>query len=495
MGSPAGRRAVIELLVDRLRWPAALVRERAASQIGSLIAGGDEEASEALIAWISRQELESLAAVGLLPFLYAAMQGGTGLPATDVLVSACRSPSVLSELYLRELDPARLDTPSRWQHAGVPPPEWEPPVVEHGAHLPLPEERLRERLHVIEKYYLVPLTRHFEFEVWALSRRHGSSLAVDHGAQGSSDRGYHPVWFTLASEIRLSAFLRTLAWASEKNTLPPEFVRAEAAVAAPVDLGLWRVAPTVPPSWWPRIEPSDERAELESEAAKVVRTVELAVESWQSEEEVVLAASGCIASAKLSRHDIQVRSFFQRPIGPVRPMSSELFDFAYNARARVSKEASPLRFEGLVTLATEPGQLKDWQVLPCSGWSSPATSNVWQAWRMVRGIQCPVDLLANGEVHMTCCEDSVDFTSEGELVGRWRDWSQDMSSLFVKDLPPSSGWALVAPRSVIDRFSRETGAKLGWAWEITSRSRDYSHQDFAEQKTHGQRGGSSVIRP
>ncbi len=486
---------MIELLVDRLRWPAGLVRERAASQIGRLIAGGDEEASEALISWISCQELESLAAAGFLPFLYAAMEGGTGLATADVLVAACGARSVLSELYLRELDPTYLDTPDRWQHAGIPPPEWEPPVIEHGVHLPPPEGHLRERLQFVEENFLVPLTRHFEFEIWTLSQRHGSLLSVDHRAQGRSDRGYHPAWFTLASEIRLSAFLRTLAWASENDTLPPGLVRAEAAVAAPVDLGLWRVPPTVPPNWWPRIEPSDERGELESETATVVRAVEPAVESWQSEDEVVLAASGCISSTELSQHDLHVRSFFQLPVGPVRPMSSELFEFLGDASMLVSQGGSPLRFEGLVTLATEPGRLSDWEVFPCSGWSSPAASNVWQAWRMVRGIQCPVDLLASGEVHVTCREDSVDFTSQGELVARWRDWSQDMSSLFVKDLLPSSGWALIAPRSVTDRFSEETGATLGWAWEITSHFRDHSYQDFVEHTIHGHQGGSSVIRP
>lgn len=486
---------MIELLVDRLRWPAALVRERAASQIGSLIADGDQEASEALISWVSRQELESLTAVGLLPFLYAAMQGGTGLAATDVLVSACRAHSVLSDLFLSELDPTYLDTPDRRQHAGIPPPQWKPPAIEHEVHLPPPEEYLRERLQFAEKDFLVPLTRRFEFEVWTLSQRYGSSLSVDHRAQGSNDRGYHPAWFTLASEIRLSAFLRTLAWASENNTLPPELVRAEAAVASPVDLGLWRVAPTVPPSWWPCIEPSDEQEQLESEAATVAREVELAVESWQSEDEVVLAASGCISNAKLSQHDLHVRSFLQRPVGPARPLSSELFDFLGNARVLVSHGASPLRFEGLVTLTTKPGRLKDWEVLPCSGWSRSAAGNMWQVWRMVRGIQCPVDLLANGEVLVTCHEDSVDFTSHGELVARWRDWSRDMSSLFVKDLLPSSGWVLVAPRSVTDRFARETGANLGWAWETKSHFRDHSYQDFVEHKIHGQRGGSSVIRP
>ncbi len=95
---------MIETLVDRLRWPAAMVRERAASQIGYLIASGHAEARESLTDWVSRQELESLAAIGLLPFLYAATRSGTTIPTASELGSVCNAGSVLSEMFLKEFD-------------------------------------------------------------------------------------------------------------------------------------------------------------------------------------------------------------------------------------------------------------------------------------------------------------------------------------------------------------------------------------------------------
>ena len=78
---------MIELLVDRLRWPAPLVRERAASQIGKLIAEGNSVARDALVTWIARQDLESLAAVGFLPFIKAAEITSLNTPPLAELVS------------------------------------------------------------------------------------------------------------------------------------------------------------------------------------------------------------------------------------------------------------------------------------------------------------------------------------------------------------------------------------------------------------------------
>ena len=110
---------MIELLVDRLRWPAALVRERAASRLGKLIRDGNQEARDHLIAWISRQELESLAAIGLLPFLHADARGGISRSTADELFSACRARSVLSELYLNHLDPSYACRPEIGRHSGA----------------------------------------------------------------------------------------------------------------------------------------------------------------------------------------------------------------------------------------------------------------------------------------------------------------------------------------------------------------------------------------
>ena len=118
---------MIEVLVDRLRWPAALVRERAASQLGQLIAEEYPGVSEALIHWIEAQELESLAAIGLLPFIFAAAKNGQWTIDTDQLVSCITAGSILSELYLNHLDSSHAIQQAIGRHSGSPPDSWQKP--------------------------------------------------------------------------------------------------------------------------------------------------------------------------------------------------------------------------------------------------------------------------------------------------------------------------------------------------------------------------------
>ena len=473
---------MIELLVDRLRWPAALVRERAASQLGKLIADGNQDAPDALIAWIAHQELESLAAIGLLPFLYAAASEDARSLAADELVSACKARSVLSELYLSHLDPSHVSCPRLCRHSGWPPVEWQVPDQVSNPPTRPPGAIFRERLQEIERCYMRSLTRQFDFEVSVLSEIHGESPMRALRATGSGEV-HHPGWRPLASEVWLSAFLRTLAWAASSESLPKDLAVQEAARASPIDLGLWGVRPTASPEWWPTIVTNGDRGEIDQEMVAILQNVEAAADAWGTGSHFVLAASGCISQTSLAQHDLEVRSFFQRPIGPDRPDSEGLFEYLRSVPASVSQESSPLRFEGVVTIDTTPRRLADWLVVPCSGSTHPDAIIVWQPWRGVRGIQCPSHELAASDIQAVCREDAIDYESGEGLIARWSDWAQGLSAVTVRNLLPASGWVLVAPRAVVDRFSEATGMKLAWAWEITSHFREYSYGDFVEHQS------------
>ena len=485
---------MIEILVDRLRWPAALVRERAASQLGNLIVEGNHEVRDALIAWIARQELESLAAVGLLPFLYAAARASSEGFTTNELASACKARSVLSELYLSHLDPSRAIRPELGRYS-EPPSGWQASDKVTQASTESLEAHLRDQLHRVELYFLRPLTRQFDFEVSVLSTRHGESPARAFSAAGTREFGHHPGWQPLGREVRLSAFLRTLAWAASKESIPKEVILFEAASTSPVDLGLWGVQPTASPDWWPGLKVSNDPDEVDKETVAVLRNVENSVESWGSESNVVLAASGCLSQTNLRQYDLEVRAFFQRPDGPGRPASQELFQCLRSVRASVRQEPSRLRFEGPVITDTGAKRLADWLIVPCCGSTLPAVPIIWQAWRGLRQIQCPSEALATSAIHAVCRDDSIDYESGGGLIARWSDWSSGMSALVVRDLLPATGWVLVAPRAVVDRFADKAGMKLAWAWEVTSHFRDYEYQDFVEYKAYDNRGTSLVIRP
>ena len=485
---------MIELLVDRLRWPAALVRERAATQLGKLIVEGNQDAPDALIAWIKHQELESLAAIGLLPFLYAATSGDAHPFTADELAAACKARSFLSELYLSHLEPSYVICSGLCRHSGWPPVEWQ--VPDQLSKLPTRPlgAIFRDRLQEIESHLLRSLTRQFDFEVSALSENHGVSPMRALRSTGSAEIS-HPGWRPLVSEVWLSAFLRTLAWAASSESLPRDLALQEAAKASPIDLGLWGVRPTASPEWWPTAVTNGDRGEVDQEVVATLPNIKAAVDAWGTGSHYVLAASGCISQTGLVQHDLEVRSFFQQAVGPDRPKSEDVFKYLCSVPGSVSQESSPLRFEGAVTVDTTPRCLADWLVVPCSGSTLPNALIVWQPWRGVRGIQCPSHELADSDIQAVCREDSVDYESGGRLIARWSDWARGVSAVTVRNLLPASGWVLSAPRAVVDRFSEATGMKLAWSWEMMSHFREYSYGDFSEHKTHGDRGASQVILP
>ena len=475
---------MIELLVDRLRWPASLVRERAATQLSERLVGGDTATRDALLSWIADQELESLAAIGLLPFLRAAGQTDACLPLTADLVSACKARSVLSELYLGHLDDEYVSRPDLGRHSGSPPDSWMPSVGSPDTWDTHVEDGLRERARRLGQRLQVPIERQFDFELTTLRGQHRESPASAFWAARNYDGAHNRGWRPVSTEVSTSAYLRALAWTAQHAGANSNRILRAAAFVSPIDLGLWGVRSA-----------TDSESDVDLDTAIALRKLRYAEQSWQSDGNVLLAASGCISQTDVKQHDLEIRAFFQRTYGPSRPLSEDVFAFLRSARLMINQEPSPLRFEGRLIGHEEPRQLADWVVLPCSGSTTPIAVIVWQGWRGVRGLQCPVPELADGDIRAICRPDSVDFYHDGEVVARWSDWSEDLSAFGVRDLPHASGWALVAPQTIVDRFTHETGTTLAWAWEMTSHVRDYPHGEFKVHRLHGDHGTSGVIRP
>ena len=485
----------LELLIDRLRWPAGMVRERAASQLGNLIAEGNHEAKDGVIAWIARQQLESLAAMGLLPFLRAARMKRERVFAIEELVSACEARSVLSDLYMNQIDPRYVSSIESCKHSGPPSDRWQSPATKDTDLVSSFQTSLRNRLETIEGVFLKSVARQFDFEVSELRRRYGDSPQHAHTAAGYRNHGYHPGWDYIAREICLSAYLRTLAWTASTRVLPFDAVSMEAATIGPVDLALWEVGTSVCPEWWPELQAPSDKSSIDAEIATVMRNVESCTEAWIANDYVVLAAGGCLHQTSLRQYDLSVRSFFQRPIGPNRPSTEELFTYLQQVRTTIRQDSSPLRFEGRIETEASIDILGDWLIIPSSGSAYPVTPHIWQPWRRMRGIQCPTNVLTRADITAVCREDHIEYESGGKPMAYWSDWTSGMSSLVVRDLLPATGWMLVIPRVIADNFAHETGTTLAWSWEIVNQFRNYSYEGFTALTQYNDYGANLVIRP
>lgn len=486
---------MIELLIERLRWPAPLTRERAATRIGTLIAGGDDSVLNGLLEWIARQELESLVAVGLHPFMYALNVDRTHLPNVERVAASCRASSLLSELLLTRYDPTYEPQLANCRHSAASSDSINPDASNGDDPASPIRSYLRDDLERVGQRLDIQLERQFDSEVAHLRAIHGWSSASAFNASRSGYYGRHPGWSPLAAEVLRSAYHRSLSYGAGQVGADSEWLRHAAASEAPIDLGLWRLLPGDRPHWWPSPRPADRQSAVDVEVADVLAQVEGATSIWDSEHDVVLAASGCISQSINGQHELDVRSFIQRPLGPVSPSSDEIFDLVDAAYADVIPKHTPLELDGTLESEASPKLLADWIIGACSGTGYPISLNFWQGWRRIRGIQCPASLLSSGPIEIVCKEKSLDFLGAEGLVAQWRDWTSDMSALFIEGLRPSSGWILTAPRDIVPRVESETGGQFARCWRLKSYFREHGHGDFAEHTASGIVGASRIIRP
>ena len=486
---------MINLLVDRLRWPAALVRERAAAQIAELIGEGRQDVCDALLAWIGRQELESRACAGLLPMLRAKELNDVLPIDTQELAQTCDARSPLSDLFIRHYDPSYADSMTSARHFGLPPAGWHLPHEDREATASGFVQYLAQRLRPIDNYFHSSLLRQFEFERAKLRELYGDSPHPALRLRGTRQDGFHLGWYTLSDEIAASAYLRTLASAESIHGIPGELIPHLAAFVSPVDLALWQVASAAKPEWWPNLETEAASNSVEAQIAAAIRKATDAANAWDSGSNVVIAASGCILQSGLTQHDLEVRAFFQKANGPLRPSTKEVLDAVRRSRARVNQQASPLRFEGSVSVDNGFAEVGDWSICACSGTAHPMALMSWQAWRDIREIHCPSEVLSDQRIHVVCHQYSVDYESAEGIIATWSDWSEGLSATSIMGLPPATGWVLTAPRHVVERCSRRFGMRLGWAWEVRSHFRDRKHDDFQEYRSVGERGTSALVIP
>ena len=233
MDRPGSRKPMINLLVDRLRWPAALVRERAAAQIAELIGEGRRDVSDALLAWIGRQELESRACTEILPFLRVKELTNIRPVDTQELAQTCGARSVLSDLFIRYYDQSYDDASTSARHFGLPPAAWQPPEENHETPVSGLGQGLVQTLRSYDNEFHASLTRQFEFERAKLRELYGDSPNHASRLRGTRQEGFHPGWYTRSGEIAASAYLRTLASAESNHGIPGDLISHMSAYVSP----------------------------------------------------------------------------------------------------------------------------------------------------------------------------------------------------------------------------------------------------------------------
>lgn len=470
----------VDALLRRLVWPSNSVRERACVALAALLRGEEQGpvAGDRLLQWLHNQELESVAALGILCYLQARLQEPSfATPSVDALRGAVARPSILTSLLIEELDPSEAQRPGKFSNSGEAPEEYRanPSFERYVTKViaPIYGERAAE----IEESTGIPFQRQWHYE-WDLIVRK-LDLAESAAALsfwGRRDRDHLPSADFLLSEAYRSAFLRALAWAWETGVLPWNEAVEHAVLACPIDLELWAIAPTRRPQWWPYVERGDD--EVPDIAESLWERVNDLWQGAQNDDgDWCLAQAAGLAHSGTTPHHLELYGLLL----PTEFRSTGVQDVLHLCRRRrleLQYEA-PLRTRGSLADLQENGPQDSAHAgIPISGWIHPAVGPRWQYWRDLRNpIYLPVPHLLQATV-VGEFQHSLVLRDGENIVARWNDWTDGLREQQTANLPPAAGQWLYIRRRALLGLVEQTGLQFGWVARVTRFYREHSYEDF-----------------
>jgi hypothetical protein len=491
-------------LLSRLVWPALMVRERACVEIATLLTHPQEgkAVQDALLTWIATQQLESVAAIGVLPFLYAQMQNERYHAPVTELVNALHVPSLLAWLLLNELDGEHtLSLDQACQYTETAPRDFRPdPFFARYVKNFLPPAYV-DRVRFLEQQSSLPTWKQWSYE-WHLAMKRlnltPSRRELDDWHRRFPDGERYAGVDMMLSEVYRSAYLRMLAWARNQG-IPSAVLQYFSAITCPVDLDLWKVAPQRKPEWWPHIQRAQSQFDMiELDIWQQVET--LWRQNWiEPNKSAIMAACGVLCHHNVFYH-LEITGFFQRRIGPNAPALADVADWhnsTKNARETILTIHRPslLRFSGSMTNMQSEFQqqrLADWILLSAIGPAEPAAVHRWQMWRLDCPIWLPAPHLSGSPLKVICQTDAIVAQNDTGEIGRWRDWGDGLSEVVVEGLPSKSGQVLHISRNIIEQFARQKEIVFCWLCQLTRYSKESERQEWISSTIHHIYGGDQV---
>lgn len=474
----------INLLLSRLTWPSALVRERTAVALAELISLDDSignQVRKSLLEWIARQGLESTAIIGILVFCRLADQNSSLLPKQDELNDAIQKPSLLSFALMQHLYGSGAMKPS-WDtcHSSSVAADFEPIEFfeRNRTHfLPL---IFSHNIEFLQSRTMLLLFRQWAFEWTQIVASEGMQPSESVSSFGMRSNSPRIVVDFLISEAYRSAYLRCIAWATTRGKLSEEDGISLALDACPIDLGIWRVQPGTIPNWWPI--PKTSAGEIDTVPAQTWAAMSNVWESRRSvfDEKVLLAAEGRVFQSGVV-YDLSIRAMFQVAHGPVPGEPAEIMEGCEAARGSQSNKG--VCFGGLMDPVdpTDVGfSTGDWSVLPASISVRPGVFSRWQYWRGHGATQLPAPFLASKNLSINCEPESIKAYDDSIEIGSWHDWTNGVTEEFDVGLTYPYGWVLEVPWKLIDDFLQESPGNFGWICELKGFSRAHEYEPYKE---------------
>lgn len=463
----------LDFLVARLWWPVPLVRWRAARALRDLMDAAPTvgEVTRELLSRLAAARCESEVCTVLMVFLMARPDAR---PESNVLATTLRHPSVLAGVLLRHLGGiGELE----WKkaHSGPAPEEFEPEAYFEEfrtSHVP---PILSTNLTWLERISRRPFMRQWAFEWQRLQEATGIP------------RTDYPYYFDSFSEVRSgiigqyiqgqgelyrSAYLRTLALASERWRLPSGLAETQAMDVVPAVPGLFEIDPVRRPTWLGDLPERcaaspDDLGRFARELVQISRGSDMRPVSLDIPIDSTVVQYGALEISAFLVTD-------EFATGRIPENRIELADFGAAFRIAGERPETPLSQysdDGLGAAA------------PVCLSMLPQPYGYWQGHYFATGMPVPASYVLPPSTHLHCTRTGLELVNSDRLVAKTAFWHDQWSPDYPREGNTRCGAFAMLDAALLEAAMTRLGRRLAWKARIRlwRRERDYGDYELIER--------------
>jgi len=488
----------LDLLFQRLVWPSPLVRERAATAIGDLLANSPkkEEIYTKLLKWIGDWKIESIIAIGLLPIIKSFQICKKKADLAHIKIEdVCDSiqansiviENLLSEIVLQtkeEIDKSPCYIPSKELPASYEINDFFDKYIKTIL-APIYFDRAQK----IEENTAESFIKLWEYNAKLIAQEKNIEFKSNHSFYGRNKNDKCLTGFsTKVSEVYRSAFLRVLHDLYDNGLIPPDFYLEYAFATLPVDLSFWKILPSRAPEWWPKlINPKTDNKEEEISTIQFKEPIENII-SYKRDNKIILAAEGAIEPGEGWKenptHSFSLIGFGYKVLGADLPEPEEVSEAILHTPqtllipTKATRSLSFLENSVHFDIPSDFVQIKDLVVFPLATRNRDLTIRLWQYFG---GKNQPFNVNEKSRSGLGIVTKNNKWVYEDENnteIVVFKYCLNGLQERYEFEMPlPHEHYVLVDEKYLTKKL-KDNGLRLGYVLQTTYRSQKYSYDEI-----------------
>jgi len=474
---PTSAPLALSFLFERLKWPVPMSRWRTAKEIRNLLnnPGTRSSTEDALLDYLDQCETESEVCQNLtIVFLTSP----DGRPLRTVLATRLHCPSILADVILeRSYGQGHGIGGWRQAHSGRAPGDFEGGSyfeAHKTAHVP---PILMNNLKRLERVSGYPFLQHWAYE-WRTLRdklgTHHTRYPYYFDNMSDARAGIIGQYWQRMSEVYLSAYLRTLAYAVSEWRLPQKIAEGYCFDIVHGIAGLFDVEPGARPSWL-----SDFPEKFCAPGADFTPLARGLVQAARAEGMRLVSLDTPVAASVQKFANFTISAHLVTP-------DYELPDGAF-----LCEKMPWLSVADTFELKGQPAEItieeastagKTGNEVAVCNCLFPIPFGTWQSDYFAMGLRIPAPYtIPNTEIR--CTHESIDcICSDGKVTSRTRIWNDNWTPSYPKGGSTRCGTATMIDQEVLAKAMERLGRKLAFFIRLRIWDRDKEYGDYSESK-------------